>query len=116
MSPAYPLNLVCSFGYPLEAIGALREERRHGINVAVVDSGIECGHPDLGGLSLRDDIHIVQGDLQNFAVQGDSSDLNGHGTAIASIIRRMAPAAQIGSFRVLDAATISKSDIIREGA
>ena len=42
-------------------------------------------------------------------------DLFGHGTAIAAIIRRIAPEAEIGSFRVLGESLDSRTVIIREG-
>lgn len=98
-----------------DAMAALREERGKGIRIAIVDSGIETSHPDLAGMKLRDDVHIIEDGISVSAKQGDGSDLCGHGTAIASIIYRTAPEAEIGSFRVLDAANLSKTDIIREG-
>jgi subtilisin family serine protease len=107
-----PRNLWVNFD---GALAAIQEERGNGVRVAVVDSGIECGHPDFADLKLRDDVQVIQDHLQVYAGPGDGTDLNGHGTAIASIIHRIAPAAELGSFRVLDAATISRTEIVREG-
>ncbi|MBV9491395.1 MAG: S8 family serine peptidase [Verrucomicrobia bacterium] len=98
-----------------DAVAALQQGRGQGVRIAVVDSGIEVGHPDLGGLKLRDDLHITQDALQVSTVPGDGTDLNGHGTAVAGIIRRLAPEAELGSFRVLDAATRSTTALVREG-
>jgi len=48
-------------------------------------------------------------------VEGQGKDVFGHGTAIAGIIRRVAPEAEIGSFRVLGEQLRSRTLIIREG-
>src|SRR5262249_14321986 len=50
------------------------------------------------------------------AAAGSGCDVFGHGTAIAGIIRQLAPEAQIGSFRVLSEQLRSRTLIIREGA
>ncbi len=85
------------------------------IKIAVLDSGIETSHPLLRGLTLADDVAIVDQGLQIAAVAGDGRDLYGHGTAIAGIIRALAPDALIGSFRVLGEHLRSRTLIIREG-
>jgi subtilisin len=64
---------------------------------------------------LSDDVAIVEQDLRIHVASGGGRDLFGHGTAIAGIIRHMAPKAQIGSFRVLGEQLRSRSAIIREG-
>jgi subtilisin len=48
-------------------------------------------------------------------VPGEGRDLFGHGTAIAGIIRQMAPEAQIGSFRVMGEQLRSRTAVICEG-
>jgi subtilisin family serine protease len=87
-----------------------------GIRIAVLDSGIETGHPALAGLQLRDDLAIVDDGLQLQAVPGAGTDLYGHGTAIASLLRSLAPEADIGSFRVLGPQLRSRTALICEGA
>jgi subtilisin family serine protease len=72
------------------------------IKIAVIDSGIEVSHPDLNGVHFTDDIHVIGSDLQLVVQSGDGTDLFGHGTAVAAIIRSLAPEAAIGSFRVLN--------------
>jgi len=97
------------------ALRALHEGTGRGVRVAVIDSGIEISHPRLSGLKLRDDIHVVDAGLHVEARPGDGTDLFGHGTAVASIIRSVAPEAEIGSVRVLGQHLDSRTVIIREG-
>ena len=95
---------------------ALRNGDGAGIRVAVLDTGIEVSHPSLRGLTLLDDV-ILQGDGPRVSVtDGHGEDAYGHGTAIAGIIRELAPNAGIGSFRVLGADLASRSVIIAAGA
>src|SRR5437588_3796432 len=82
--------------------------------IAVLDSGIEAGHCLLGGLSLADDLAVIEQGLELVTAPGEGRDVFGHGTAIAGIIRQIAPEAQIGSFRVLGEQLRSRSWIIRE--
>jgi subtilisin family serine protease len=87
-----------------------------GIKIALLDSGVEAAHPRLQGLRLADDLAIVDEGLALSTVAGGGRDVFGHGTAIAGILREVAPEAQIGSFRVLGEHLRSRSLIIREGA
>ena len=98
-----------------EARQALSEGTGRGVRIAVIDSGIEIDHPRLKGISLLDDLHVVDGGVQIEVKQGDGSDIYGHGTAVAGVIRRLAPDAQIGSIRVLGENLGSRTVIIREG-
>lgn len=73
-----------------------------GVDVAVIDSGIEDGHPMVGRVdsavalsydaSAPDAVRVVE---------GPHDDLFGHGTACAGIIRRLAPECRLHSVRVL---------------
>lgn len=95
---------------------ALRDGDGAGVRIAILDTGIELSHPALRGLVLRDDV-VLQGDGPRISVtDGAGTDAYGHGTAIAGIIREMAPQAEIGSFRVLGADLASRSVIIAAGA
>jgi subtilisin family serine protease len=94
---------------------AMKDGTGKGIRIAVIDSGIEIDHPQLAGLKLLDDIHIVDAGIQVEVREGDGTDVYGHGTAVASIIRKIAPEAEIGSFRVLGERLNSRTVIIREG-
>lgn len=74
-----------------------------GVRVAVIDSGIEATHPDLGGVvdaeagrefTLSPDGAVVER-------AGPHDDSFGHGTACAGIIHMLAPQAQLVSLKVL---------------
>jgi len=84
---------------PEEAAERLNRGTGKGVRIAVLDSGIEIGHSEFAGRQLAND-WIVQPDT-NEILPGTGEDPLGHGTAIASLIWKYAPAAEIGSFRVL---------------
>lgn len=75
-----------------------------GIRVAVIDSGIDAGHPDLGD-SVQGGIGIeydpAAPDSLRYNVEEKPGDMYGHGTACAGIIHSLAPDAEIYSVRVL---------------
>ncbi|MEI8289301.1 MAG: S8 family serine peptidase [Verrucomicrobiota bacterium] len=98
-----------------QAAADIRSGTGQGVKIAVIDSGIETSHPDLKGIQLCDDLAVVEEDISLKVVDGGGVDMFGHGTAIASIIRSVAPEAQIGSFRVLGDRLQSRTAIIREG-
>ena len=79
-----------------EARRALAKGTGKGIRIAVIDSGVEIDHPALAGLTLLDDLHVVDAGVQIEVKQGDGTDVFGHGTAVSGVIRRIAPDAQIG--------------------
>jgi subtilisin family serine protease len=101
---------------PLSAAAAIARGRGRGVKIAILDSGIECSHPALGGLELLDDLAVVETARELSVVPGGGRDLFGHGTAVAGIVRAGAPEAQIGSFRVLGTTLRSRTAIILEGA
>jgi subtilisin len=75
-----------------------------GIRVAVVDSGVEYGHPALGdcvhgGVIVKYDAEAEN--LIRYETEEQPIDLAGHGTACAGIIHAIAPQAEIVSVRVL---------------
>lgn len=98
-----------------EARSFLRGGTGKGIKIAVLDSGIETAHPLLGGLELADDLVVTEEGPRISIVPGCGRDVFGHGTAIASVLRQVAPEAQIGSFRVLGEHLRSRSFLIQEG-
>ncbi len=75
-----------------------------GVKVAVIDSGVDESHPQVGRLAgavaIEPDADAEGGTR---VVEGPHEDLFGHGTACAAIIRRLAPEAEIYSVRVLGA-------------
>lgn len=101
---------------PDAAQRALKEGRGEGIRIAVLDSGIETSHPRLKGLKLADDVVVLEQEGRIQFVPGKGVDTFGHGTAIAGIIRSLAPEAQLGSFRVLGEQLRSRTALIAEAA
>ncbi len=73
-----------------------------GVRVAIIDSGVDAGHPAVGGVAgsvaFEPDPDAESGYR---AIEGPHDDLVGHGTACAGIIRQLAPEAEIYSVRVL---------------
>jgi subtilisin len=98
-----------------QARDALDQGRGKGVRIAVIDSGVEVSHPELAGLRLSDDIQVSDAGVKLDVRTGDGTDIFGHGTAICWIIRKTAPEAEIGSFRVLGETLCSRTVIIREG-
>ena len=73
-----------------------------GVDVAVVDSGIEEGHPLVGPVHSAVALSVDPGARDGVRVdEGPHEDLFGHGTACAGIIRRLAPDCRLHSVRVL---------------
>lgn len=101
-------------GYSEIAEG-LRSGTGKGVKIAVIDSGVELSHPRLANLSISDAVAFeeVGGSIKTLEKQED--DHFGHGTAVADIIHRFAPEAEIGSFRVIDARSLSRTHLICAG-
>ncbi|MEJ6571952.1 MAG: S8 family serine peptidase [Akkermansiaceae bacterium] len=100
---------------PDQAREAISSGTGKDVRIAILDSGIEIDHPALAGLQLSDDIVIHSRGGQIEPIEGDGQDVFGHGTAVADIIHRHAPEAEIGSFRVLGHFKESRATVIREG-
>ncbi len=85
-----------------------------GAKVAVIDSGVDGGHPLVGGIAGG--VVFEPGpDGAYVAVEGDHEDLVGHGTACAAIIKAIAPDAQIWSVRVLGANLKGRGALLHAG-
>ena len=84
-----------------------------GVRVAIVDSGIDAGHPLVGGV---DRAVVVTGGEDEIAVEEDSEgDASGHGTACAGIVRGLAPGVELASVRVLGPDSTGSGDILLAG-
>lgn len=70
-----------------------------GVRVCVLDSGVDGGHPRIGGVDRA--MAIASGDDGPVVVPVEPGDTAGHGTACAGIIRSLAPQVSISSMRVL---------------
>ena len=122
--PAYSRgeSVYGSFGELAALPGVTREwawggATGEGVRVAVIDSGIQVDHPALEGsvdadagvaLHLGEDGEVVE-------EPGPHEDLFGHGTACASIIHSIAPAARFTSVRVLGAGLTGRSVVFLRG-
>lgn len=101
---------------PEQARECMARGTGRGVKIAVLDSGIESSHPALAGLTLADDLAILDDGASLRSAAGNGFDVFGHGTAVAGIIHRTAPKAQLGSIRVLGESLRTRTLIIREGA
>lgn len=100
---------------PDEARAAMKSGTGEGVRVAILDSGVQADHPMLAGAKLGDSVGVIEEEGRLRVEEGKGYDVYGHGTAVAGIIHEMAPRAELGSFRVLDARNLSRTAIIREG-
>ncbi|WP_149182520.1 S8 family serine peptidase [Streptomyces sp. TRM49041] len=71
-----------------------------GVRVCVVDSGVQADHPLVGGVD-RSVTTVENGDGGLDIAECSPSDLAGHGTACAGVIRSLAPRASVSSVQVL---------------
>ena len=89
-----------------------------GVTVAIIDSGIERGHPALGG-RLRES-YVVEPPSDpamdpRVVPDPEGVDVVGHGTACAGIIHRLAPEADLVSIRVLGPENRCKGSVFAAG-
>ncbi len=103
---------------PIESYFRLEEDWRSstgkGVSVAIVDSGIHAGHPDLNGRVLES----VEARVDNKRIifdPSDSGDSAGHGTACAGIIASIARDADLYSIKVLGAAGLGDGQAFLAG-
>lgn len=100
---------------PSETREALRTGTGTGVKIAVIDSGIDFDHPRLTEAQFGDSVGFAE---ERGAVQlqeGNGKDVYGHGTGVASIIHELAPEAVLGSFRVINARSLSRTNVIVAG-
>jgi subtilisin family serine protease len=73
-----------------------------GVQVCILDSGVDAGHPLVGEVDGAVAVEVGEGD-EITVVDDVEGDLCGHGTACAGIVRSIAPDCGIFSVRVLGA-------------
>ncbi len=84
--------------------------------MAVVDSGIEAGHPLVGAVhSAVAFSYDPESEDRVRREEGPHPDLFGHGTACAGIIRRAAPECRLHSIRVLGEGLTGKGFVFAAG-
>ncbi|MGI8693799.1 MAG: S8 family serine peptidase [Geodermatophilaceae bacterium] len=85
------------------------------IDVVVIDSGIDAGHPAVGAVAGGVALSWDPEDERVIVTEGHHEDLFGHGTACAGIIRRVAPDCRLRSVRVLGERLSGKGQVFAEG-
>ena len=88
----------------------MRKENPSQIRTAIVDSGIDASHLDVGEISGG--VHIQIGEIGEILFLDDHADCAGHGTACAGIIRKKAPDAALYSVRIFDASLIADGRVL----
>ncbi len=84
------------------------------VDVAIVDSGVDGNHPEVGALSSS--VGFAWDRVAGQVIADDEpGDLYGHGTACAGIVRRVAPACRLHSVRVLGAGLQGKGEVFVRG-
>jgi len=73
-----------------------------GVRVCILDSGIDAGHPLVGGLAGAVAVSLDE-EGEPVVTDDEEGDLCGHGTACAGIVRSLAPECDLFSVRVLGA-------------
>jgi subtilisin family serine protease len=84
-----------------------------GVDVCILDSGVDASHPLVGGLASAVAV-VLEGDTA-VVVEDDEGDVCGHGTACAGIVRSLAPECRIHSIRVLGSGATATGDLILAG-
>jgi subtilisin family serine protease len=99
----------------IDAAWAFDDATGAGVDVAVVDSGIDPAHPAVGSVSSG--LALSWDALREEVVTeaGPHADLFGHGTACAGIIRRVAPECRLHSIRVLGERLSGKGPVFASG-
>lgn len=103
---------------PIEAVTpewAWGESTGAGVKVAVIDSGIEEGHPALGGKGVSGFVSISEGPEGLVYDTEPHPDAYGHGTACAGIIRSLAPECELYSVRVLGPTLSGRGSVFAAG-
>ncbi|QBD77486.1 serine protease [Ktedonosporobacter rubrisoli] len=83
------------------------------VKVAVIDSGIDATHPAIGNVDGY--VAVESGPTGLVYTTQPHTDVYGHGTACAGIIRAIAPECELYSVRVLGPALITTGDIFIAG-
>ena len=100
-----------------QILTVLKHNQGEGINVGLLDSGVDPSHPAVRGrISRAVTIWSTQGKIhvKELPVE-ECKDSFGHGTACAGIIADLAPKAEITSIKVLGVANAGSAEVLLEG-
>ncbi len=85
-----------------------------GVKVAVIDSGVDATHPDIG--PVQGYVAIHEDDNLKLVYDTDPhEDSFGHGTACAGLIRSLAPACELYSVKVLGGKATGQGRVFAAG-
>jgi subtilisin family serine protease len=90
------------------------ESTGEGVRVCILDSGVDGGHPLVGGLESAIVISVDENE-EVTAVEDTEGDLSGHGTACAGVVRAIAPGCALSSVRVLGAGFTGSGGVLLAG-
>jgi subtilisin family serine protease len=85
-----------------------------GVEVAVIDSGIDAEHPDLKG-KIAGSVEAHADNKRVVFLPTETGDSAGHGTSCAGIITKIAPDARFNSIKVLGAGGIGDGQAFLAG-
>lgn len=92
---------------------AIDESRGEGVDVCILDSGVDGDHPLVGGLTSAVAVSL---DGEETRIEPDElGDVCGHGTACAGIVRALAPECRLHSVRVLGEGNTGSGELILGG-
>lgn len=100
---------------PITPEWALAGSTGAGVKVAVIDSGVDGGHPQVGPLQGSVVVDLDKGTGEAVVREQDHGDAFGHGTACAGIIRAAAPECELYSVKVLSGALQGKGQVFIAG-
>ena len=92
---------------------ALAGSTGEGVDVCILDSGIDGDHPLVGGIESA--VAVMLDGEEVAIVPDELGDVCGHGTACAGIIRSLAPACRLHSVRVLGEGNTGSAELILGG-
>ena len=84
-----------------------------GVDVCLLDSGVDGGHPLVAPLESAVAVALEDGVPR--VVPDEHGDVCGHGTACAGIVRALAPEARLHSVRVLGAGATGGGEVLLAG-